>query len=208
MTDVADAGGDRAAVLMVCTGNIGRSPMMERILRHSLVERGVRWVDVASAGTLARPGQPMEPGAAQALAEMGLDASGFRSTPLAEKAVTAADLILVATRDHRGEVVSMVPSAVRRAFTLHELARIASAAPAPPGGVATATGQVSVQQFHDAVAWAGQLRGSGPRPDVQGADDLLDPLGAPVEVYRERAMAISASVERIASYLLGETSAG
>ena len=38
-------------ILLVCTGNICRSPLAEALLTHALRERGAQDVDVSSAGT-------------------------------------------------------------------------------------------------------------------------------------------------------------
>jgi protein-tyrosine phosphatase len=198
------------SVLMVCTGNIGRSPMMERLMRRELSARGVgSRVAVSSAGTYAQSGRGMELGAMRALTELGVDADRFTATLLTPHAVAASDLVLVATREHRAEVVNLQPSAVRRTFTLHELGRIAVNAPPMPGfDYVDAEVHAAPRQMRAAVAWAGQLRGAVPRPDPEELDDLDDPLGAPDQVYRERAAAIAASVERIVPYLLGTTTAG
>jgi protein-tyrosine phosphatase len=198
------------AVLMVCTGNIGRSPMMERLMRHELTSQAnSSWVSVTSAGTLAQNGHPMEPGAVRALTDLGVDADDFGATPLTSPLLAASDLVLVATRDHRSAVVGLLPAAVRRTFTLFELARIAESAPPRPGAAMTSTDAAhSPDDLHQAVAWAAQVRGSVPRPERDEADDLADPLGESDQVYRERAAAVAASVERIVRYLLGSTSAG
>jgi protein-tyrosine phosphatase len=199
------------AVLAVCTGNIGRSPMMERILKQRLhdhvVDSGSQVeVTVSSAGTVAAPGSAMETGAARALRELGFDASGFAATQLGSDMVSASDLVLVATREHRSEVVALVPSAVRRTFTLRELARIAVTAPPVPGPTPLPAG--AGDRMRLAVAWAAQVRGSVPHPDPETLDDLTDALGEPDEVYRERAAEVVSSVERILAYLLGDPSAG
>jgi protein-tyrosine phosphatase len=198
------------SVLMVCTGNIGRSPMMERLMIRELVARGVGDdVAVASAGTFAQDGRTMEPGAARALSELGVDVDGFTATALTPAMIAASDLVVVATREHRSEVVNLLPAAVRRTFTLRELGRIATTAPPVPG-TSSVDDEVLArrQQMRDAVAWAGQVRGSVPRPDPEDVDDLADPLGASDQVYRERAAVIVASVERIVAYLLADRSAG
>lgn len=186
-------------VLMVCTGNICRSPMMERILRAAVEERGLR-VTVTSAGTWVREGEPMQPFAAATLTEQGLDAGGFGATPLTEALISSSDLVVTATREHRAHVVGLAPAAVRRTFTLLELARIASSAQPPPASV-IGSGEDDVGP-REAVAWAAQMRGSVPRP-ADGSDDLDDPLGAPLEVYRERAETISAAVRQIVPFLFG-----
>jgi protein-tyrosine phosphatase len=191
-------------VLMVCTGNICRSPMMERIFRSAAdVRGGGTQVEVVSAGTCARSGEPMQPFAAAALSERSVSTAGFEATPVTAGLVASADLVLTATRGHRAHVVGLAPGAVRRTFTLLELARIStSAPPAPRQDVGAAGAQVRL-----AIAWAAQMRGSVPRP-TEDEDDLTDPLGAPLEVYRARAEAISAAVEQVVPLLLGLQDAG
>jgi protein-tyrosine phosphatase len=171
--------------------------MMERIFQAAVEERDLD-VTVSSAGTWARDGESMQPFAAVTLSHQGLDAGGFQATPITETLISSVDLVLTATREHRAHVVGLVPGAVRRTFTLLELARIASSAPPPPESRIGA----GRSGLHDAVAWAAQMRGSVPRPD-DGADDLDDPLGAPLAVYRERAETITGAVEQIVPFLFG-----
>ncbi len=96
-------------VLMVCTGNICRSPMMERILRAAVHQQGAGdEVVVTSAGTWAHDGEPMQPFAASTLIERGVDAEGFTATSLTEELVRSADLVVTATREHRSQVVGLV----------------------------------------------------------------------------------------------------
>src|SRR3989442_1701675 len=50
-------------ILLVCTGNICRSPLAAALLTRALAERGVEGIDVSSAGTRARDGAPPSEGA-------------------------------------------------------------------------------------------------------------------------------------------------
>lgn len=191
-------------ILMVCTGNIGRSPMMERLMVHRLRELGAgEWMSVTSAGTVARFGAGMEPFAAQVLQERGLSATGFGATPLTAELVSAADLVLTATREHRSRVVNLAPSAVRRAFTVLELQRVAHDSGAAPVERSLGVPESDVDLATSAVAWAAQMRGAVARPADEADDDLPDPLGESIDVYRTRAEAISAAVEQIVPFLLG-----
>lgn len=186
---------DLFRVLVVCTGNIGRSPMMERLLRRDLTAAGLGdLVDVSGAGTWASEGHPMEPFAAQALRERDVDPTGFAARLLQAPLVAGADLIVTATVEHRGDVVSLVPSAVRRTFTLLELARVVDRLPPAPGP----TPVDPVSRMRDAVAWAAQNRGP-----TASDDDLADPLGAPLTTYRERADQIEAACVGVVSLLRG-----
>jgi len=168
-------------------------------MRDALERRGAgRWCEVTSAGTWAQAGEPMQAFAASTLAERNVDADGFVATPVNEELLKSADLVLTATLEHRSAVVGIVPSAVRRAFTMLELARIAGAAPPPPGP----SGPANADQVRRSIAWAAQMRGSIARAP-EGADDLEDPLRAPHDVYRARADAITAAVEQIVPFLMG-----
>lgn len=195
---------DEIKILMVCTGNICRSPMMERLMRDALRRRGVgQWCEVASAGTWAQVGEPMQPFAASTLAERDVGADGFVATAVSEGLVASADLILTATREHRSTVVGILPSAVRRSFTMLELARVAAAAPPVPDPADPSQADASIADgVRRSIAWAAQMRGAMPRP-VEGADDIEDPLGAPRATYRARADVITAAVEQIVPFLIG-----
>ncbi|WP_161964987.1 low molecular weight phosphatase family protein [Ornithinimicrobium cerasi] len=118
---------DNAAILVVCTGNICRSPVVERVLQAGLDERyGAGAVQVRSAGTGALVDHPIDERAARVLAGLGGRADGFRARRLAEPMVAGADLVLTATREHRAQVVRMHPRALKRTFTVRELADIVS----------------------------------------------------------------------------------
>ena len=131
----------------------------------------------------------MQPFAAAMLTELRRGRDRLRATALTEDLVRSADLVITATREHRSHVVGLVPGAVRRTFTLLELARIASTAISAGLAGLGLTAQRAVRQ---AVAWAAQMRGSVSRHE-DSVDDLDDPLGAPLDVYRARAEAITSS---------------
>ncbi len=186
-------------VLAVCTGNICRSPMMERILRDGFARHGAGDLfSVTSAGTWAQPGEPMQPFAEATLVERGLDPSGFGSQRVTEQAIQSADLVLTATLEHRSVVVGLVPGAVRQTFTLLELARVALAVPPAP----VLKDGSRADEVRRAIAWAAQMRGATAR-SAEDTDDLEDPLGAPQDVYRARAAQITAAVDQVVPFLIG-----
>lgn len=89
-------------ILIVCTGNICRSPMAEGLLRQRLVQQGAApTVTVRSAGTHGLDGEPAAPYALQAAAEMGVDITAHRARSLDREMVGRADLILVMEPFHR-----------------------------------------------------------------------------------------------------------
>src|SRR5205085_6336820 len=82
-----------ATILLVCTGNICRTPMARALLAERFRLRGVDRVDIVSAGTVGWQGSPATPEAQAAVAELGLDASAHsarRLTPRSSRAPTSS----------------------------------------------------------------------------------------------------------------------
>jgi len=103
-------------VVLVCTGNVCRSPMAEYILRSRLGD-GSGW-QVVSAGVLAGQGAPASPESVRALEEIGLDLRPHQSQPLTEELVDAATLLVVMTRHHAEDVLRQFPAADGRVVLL------------------------------------------------------------------------------------------
>lgn len=119
-------------LLTVCTGNICRSPAVERMLAAALGPT----VIASSAGTAALAGEPMDPPMGRLVSALGVDVGGFAARHVTERLLRDADLILALTRDHRARLVDLAPATVRRAYTLLEFARIVRAidlSSVPPG---------------------------------------------------------------------------
>lgn len=106
-------------VLVVCTGNVCRSPYIEYRLRDALGDSGIA---VHSAGTAALVGNPVDPAVAGLLDKHGIDSSGFVSRQLTPEMVREADLVLTATRAHRHEVVRLEPRGLKKTTTLVDFA--------------------------------------------------------------------------------------
>jgi len=96
-------------ILVVCTGNICRSPMAEGLLWHMLPKGWASKMHIHSAGTHGLDDQPAAPFAIEAAAEMGVDISGHRARSLDREMVSQADLILVMEPFHREIVARAVP---------------------------------------------------------------------------------------------------
>jgi protein-tyrosine phosphatase len=76
-------------ILVVCHGNICRSPYLEAVLRRELPA-----VSVTSAG-LVGPDRPVPKNSLTVTAERGLDLSTFRSRPLSRVNAREIDLVIV-----------------------------------------------------------------------------------------------------------------
>ena len=105
-------------ILVVCTGNICRSPMAEGMLRQMIPEAGRSKVRIHSAGTYGLDDQPAASHAIQAAAEIGVDISGHRARSIAPEMVRAADLILVMEPFHEAIIARAVPLEERRKLRL------------------------------------------------------------------------------------------
>ncbi|MGZ8755992.1 MAG: low molecular weight protein-tyrosine-phosphatase [Acidimicrobiia bacterium] len=100
-------------VLMVCWGNICRSPTAEGILRHLAEQRGVA-VEVDSAGTSdEHRGSPPDRRAIAEAARRGIDISEQRSRQIRRSDFDDFDLILTADEMVDSRVRRQAPSGAR-----------------------------------------------------------------------------------------------
>jgi protein-tyrosine phosphatase len=103
------------SILLVCTGNICRSPMAEAVLADQLAPTGKR---VASAGIAALTGRPADPLAQEVMKEHGHDISAHRGRQLNAALLAAADLVLALDDSHRRWMVENFPQFRGRVFKL------------------------------------------------------------------------------------------
>ena len=75
-------------VLFVCVHNAGRSQMAAGLLQHLAGDR----IEVRSAGTAPR--DQINPAAAEAMAEIGIDISAAKPKILTDNAVEASDVVI------------------------------------------------------------------------------------------------------------------
>lgn len=109
-------------VLLVCMGNVDRSPLAEFLLNKMLAAEGIVGVKVQSRGISAVADRPMSDGSqALLLFEEDIIANGHRSRPLTDTDVRRADLILTVER-HFSKVLDRFPEAVGKVSLLSEFA--------------------------------------------------------------------------------------
>lgn len=85
---------ESSSVLMLCLGNICRSPMAERYLERRLEERGLP-IDVRSSGFVEQEGRPSPESAVRAAREFGVDLSDHRSRIVSPDELARSDVVFV-----------------------------------------------------------------------------------------------------------------
>ncbi len=106
-------------ILLVCIGNVCRSPLAEALLAARLAGRAPD-ARVESAGVAALVGRPAEPLAQDLMRERGLDLSAHRARQLTLEMVYASDLVLAMDARLKRVVEQLVPGAVGR---VHRIGR-------------------------------------------------------------------------------------
>ncbi|WP_445004364.1 low molecular weight protein-tyrosine-phosphatase [Halomonas mongoliensis] len=100
-------------ILIVCTGNICRSPVAEAMLSEALPGRAL-----SSAGLGALVGHGVEP-TARALAEAdGLDVADHQARQLTVEMLGDADLVLVMSPGQRRAIADLAPEALGKTMLL------------------------------------------------------------------------------------------
>jgi protein-tyrosine phosphatase len=157
-------------VLVVCEGNLARSPFAAALLEREWTARFADPVTVVSAGVRAQPGAPAAPPMRSAAAEQGLSLDGHRARRVTRELVADTDLVLTMTESQREEVQRLLPAATARAFTLAEFVRL--------------LGRLEVGQgpgLADMVAAAHAARPMLSVPD--SPEDVADPYGRSEDAY-------------------------
>ncbi len=102
-------------ILVVCVGNICRSPTAEHLLRDALVGTGCT---VSSAGLGALVGKPIEPTALAVLQRHGHTLQPHEARQLDDALLAEADLVLVMEKGHLQEITRRAPQARGKTFLL------------------------------------------------------------------------------------------
>jgi protein-tyrosine phosphatase len=106
-------------VLLVCTGNVCRSPMAEGLLRKMLREHNRHGeIVVESAGTFPLDGSPASTEAIETAAEDGVDIRGHVARSLSARLVDRSDLILTMEPGHIEDLVASFSGAGSKTFLL------------------------------------------------------------------------------------------
>lgn len=158
-------------ILVLCTGNICRSPMAEALLRERLRERGID-ASISSAG-LSFDDRPATDDAIATASGYGLDLRDHRSRLLGPELVEQADLVLAMERLHAREAIVLADGALSKTFTLKELVRRARAAGHRDAGESLTDWLARVSAGRKAMDLMGESRD----------DDVADPYLSSAKVY-------------------------
>lgn len=173
-------------VLHVCTGNICRSPMSERILA------GLTGEDVLNHGagiSAFHEGENMQDNAMIELESRGFDPAEHRARHLLREHVEASDLILVATTGHLEFLAERFPESSAKAFLVRSFGAMAAdlAASLPDGGT-----DVRGKALVDAA---------DARRGAYDELDLADPWGMRQTVYAQIADQLEDALRPVAAAL-------
>jgi protein-tyrosine phosphatase len=163
--------------------------MAEALLRHHLGAGAA--ISVASVGTIGWNNYPATPHAVEVLAERGIDLGSHVSRKINRDDVDRADLIIAMTRKHGWAVAAHDPDAAARTFLLGEVTRLARSH--------RRNGE-SLRDWSEAID---RSRPAG-RPMGHAADEIHDPVGESIEVYRSTAAVLDRLLGELAAALVTE----
>ncbi|WP_440708381.1 arsenate reductase/protein-tyrosine-phosphatase family protein [Herbiconiux sp. YIM B11900] len=180
-------------ITFLCTGNICRSPLAEKILRARLADLGDTHAVVSSAGLHAVVGAPMEAQPAEIATRYGADPQHTAAQATAD-VLRSSSLVLTMTREQRAEVSREYPFALKRSFTLIEFVRILDELPSE-------VRRPSLQEeggLFDTVMEASRFRGMIALGDE---DDIDDPYRRSAETHERVGTRIAEVTARLAAQL-------
>ncbi len=107
-------------ILVVCTGNICRSPIAAGLLQHLIAKETAAEVQVSSAGTISSQGFPASVEMVDIAASWGIDLTTHTSRSITAELIDDSDLILAVSRAHKDFMLSIDPGAEYKIHLLGE----------------------------------------------------------------------------------------
>ncbi len=102
---------NRRRILVVCFGNVCRSPVAARLLQARLDE--TKW-EVVSGGTNASDGEPASRVMRTAAAEYGIDLSAHRAKRVTADDIRDAELVITMSQSQTDRLLNLEPGSNRR----------------------------------------------------------------------------------------------
>lgn len=187
-------------ILAVCTGNICRSPFVERYLQGKLEHLTSDAFQISSAGTGALVGQPMDRRAAESLEWAGGSAGGFLARQLTEAHLKDADFVLALTEAHRSAIVSMSPRMLKRAYTVREFARVLAIITAAGSALPRGGGPEHVRERWEALLKVAARHRHEARAHALGENDVVDPYRGGYAAYLQMTNELLPALEGIVDF--------
>lgn len=178
-------------VVLVCTGNRFRSPIVAGLIRK--LTAGVP-VEIVSAGTEDVGPAPALPEALRVAERFGVDLSQHRAWPLSALDVTRADLVIGFERQHVAAAVVDAGASRERTFLAVELADLLDSLDLP-------TELDPIARARAAVEEAERRRPAGVA--VRSGLQMRDPVGGPTSAYEHAADRLNALSTRLVRGLFG-----
>lgn len=190
--------GDVTAELMVvCTANICRSPLMMAMLDREGRRRAGPDAPllVSSSGVQGLQGEGPAPLSAEEATRRRLDLTEHRARVTDQAMLWRSDLVITMSERQRGMLVRLLPSAAKHTFTVRELARLLTALkPIDEDLPLRERVRFVTRLAHGARAYV-------PRP--RRPEDVRDPYGGPPEGYVHMARQLDELLDAISPQLFG-----
>ncbi|WP_139005317.1 low molecular weight phosphatase family protein [Arthrobacter crystallopoietes] len=188
-------------ILTICTGNVCRSPMAERLLQQKLDQIRPGVFDVRSAGIQALVNSPMDTRAAGLLHVLGASSDGFAARQLHESHLADVDLVLAMSIEHRDRILNLMPRLLKRTFTVRELARMIDALEADPDTeIPGGTSNEEVEYRWKRLPHLAALKRYQARAAAQSEDEIVDPYRREDSVYQQMVRDLVPAVERLVEF--------
>jgi len=112
----------RNLILTICTGNVCRSPMAEKLLQHALAAEGspLNQLQVESAGVASGYGDPPSSNSVAVLRKVNLDLSHHKSQPVTQELIDRSYAIFGMTQSHLDILSHYYPQLPERVHLFRE----------------------------------------------------------------------------------------
>lgn len=188
-------GGSEGSILVVCTGNICRSPYIEARLAEELAGTHIA---VSSAGTQAVVGSDMDPQSRALLEARGVAVPAFTARQLTADLIAGADLVIAATREHLAQVAQTHPKALRTGLSLIDLHDLLEGP--PPSETPLAQGGNAVSRVAEHARSRRHLVNARQGDEA----DVVDPIGQSRTVFAQMAAQVEAALPTVVAALRAE----
>jgi protein-tyrosine phosphatase len=163
----------------------------ERLLQAGLDQVLPGGFEVRSAGTRALVGDPVQPLSADIIHTFGGTSEGFAARQLTGKVLRKVDLVLAMSSSHRGEVLQLDASLLKRTFTIREFARMLDVLQDREGpGVQAGLGIIGDRINANTALWrslparAASVRHLSLAPEATD-NDVIDPYRRSADYYHQ-----------------------